>query len=220
MKLTLIILGLIFCLNFNLIKASVASDQSTKTNAFDPKEDCSTIEKTLDTAKNAAIISCKWISEIGAGSKNETGSAFNKIAFARFCGSNYVGISAYIKDLTAESHKKFQYVLLHPTKPGIEKDMGLVHKEFFLGYKVFEQNNFAASLNNGNGCWYPYYWTKPGEMEASPKITFVIRCKDKKTGVEMVAASGVHVTHDYIDRLNPPKQCEGVASKSPYEKHN
>ncbi|MBF0363175.1 MAG: hypothetical protein HQK49_19290 [Oligoflexia bacterium] len=184
---------------------------------FNNKEDCSTINGELQAAKHAAITSCKWIEELGSGDKNDEKSAFYKIAASRFCENNYVWIQEYIPNLTDKTPAEYKTVLLHPVKPALENDLKLIHKEFARSYKIVEQHNLAASLNNGKGCWDYYYWTKPGQEIPTEKISFIIRCKDKITGKEMMAAAGAHATHATYKKINPP-ECNGTDNPHPYEK--
>ncbi|MBF0363073.1 MAG: hypothetical protein HQK49_18780 [Oligoflexia bacterium] len=211
--LSTLILGL--GLNFGL-SSNFSTYAETAIKFTNEKEDCSTIEKQLQMAKKASLTACQWIAELGAGSRDDANSGFGKIAAARFCDGNYVYITEYIPNLTATSHSNYKYMLLHPVKPGLEKDMSTVHKVFASDYHVPEQTNFAASLNEGKGCWFPYYWTKPGDTAPSEKISFAVRCTDKITKKPMIATAGVHAPHTLYKSLNPP-ECAGTDNKWPYK---
>lgn len=206
---------IIFYFLFLILPSIVFAELSTL--KFNENENCSTIDGELEAAKQAAIIACRWIEDIGAGDRNDEKSGFYKISKSRFCANNYVWIMKYIPDLTSTYPKEIKSILLHPTKPGIEDDLKMVHKVLAHGHRVGEQHNYAASLNNGKGCWEHYYWTKPGSENASEKISFIIRCKDKITGQLMIAAAGVHATHAKYKELNPP-ECRDTDNPSPYSK--
>ncbi|MBF0360866.1 MAG: hypothetical protein HQK49_07635 [Oligoflexia bacterium] len=184
---------------------------------FDPNEKCDTEENRIETAKKAGQLACKWIEEIGAGSKDDPNSAFAMISKRRFCGEDYVAVLRYFEGMTAKSHIGEFIVLLHPVKPGLEK-LKNPHTDMGNGYLVGEQHNAVGDLHPA-GCWIPYLWTKPGTEIKREKITFVLRCKDKLTGMYMLPSSGIYASHTHLKKLNPP-ECKGAEDKNPYKNKN
>lgn len=188
--------------------------EAGKAIPFDPNEDCSTTEKNVETAKNAALMACDWIETKGAGIKDNLELAFGMINVRRFCTDNYVWVLDYVEDMTATSHTNYKITLLHPVRPALESNMIQVHRDFGRGYYIIEQQNLAAKLNP-EGCWIPYLWTKPGTTETSEKISFIKKCKDKITKKYMQVGAGVHAPHELLKKLNPP-QCKPAEEPHPY----
>ena len=95
--------------------------------------------------------------------------------------------------------------------------MKIIHREFAQGHRIVKQHNYSATLNDGQGCWDYYYWTKLGEEIPSEKVSYVLRCKDKITGKIMFAAAGVHASHAEYMKINPPNY-KGTDNPRPYAK--
>ncbi|MBF0362888.1 MAG: hypothetical protein HQK49_17850 [Oligoflexia bacterium] len=191
-----------------------APAQAFEAPAFDPNEKCDSRDGQIVAARTAVETSCKWISEIGLGTREDPNSAISKMNKHRFCKDNYVFAGYYIEGLTATSHQDFKMVVLHPVKPALEKVV-TPHYDFGNGYKMGEQFNYAATVHP-KGCWSPYLWTRPETEQKIEKITFSMKCdKDKITGKYHIVAAGIYASHDILEKLNPAA-CKGVENKSPY----
>lgn len=210
-------LSLFVLLFITLIPQNLLSQSDNLKNApaFNPNEDCSTSVKEIQVAKEAAQIACKWIEEIGAGDKNDPQTAFGKIFRYRFCQDNYVWILEWVDNVTSTSHAPYKIMLLHPTKPALEDNLNLVHLDFGRGYHVIEQQLMTGKVQP-QGCWIPYYWTKPGTEKATQKISFIMRCKDKLSGKYMTAGAGIYGDHNIIRKLNPA-ECKPAEQPIPFK---
>lgn len=213
------VIGKVFFVVFFIISITftAGSDLLAAPLAFNSNENCSDVKGEMEAAKDAVIASCKWIKDIGKGKRENIDSAFGKIFKHRFCKDNYVYIIEYLADLRLDNHKDDKIMLLHPVKPGLEKSL-TPHFIFNGGYRILSQQMVAAKMHP-EGCWIKYLWTKPGTEKLTDKITYTMKCKDKETGKEFLAAGGVYASHKLATDENAKAktaECNGI-SRSPYE---
>ena len=118
---------------------------------------------------------CKLVEEKGS-------AALSEIKAMRFdcCNeNNYVWIN------TVEDAPK---MVMHPIKPMLDgKDLS--NNADPNGKKLFVEFVKAVRVKP-KGDWVEYHWTKGGEADATPKISWVRSCKPKDTSQEWVVGSG------------------------------
>lgn len=131
-----------------------------------------------EDAKKAVEVACGELSK-------DKDKGLKAVEAYRYCGQNYV----WLQD-TPEIR-----MVLHPIKTKLNhKAYGGRNKKDLKGYedkspekkKIFIEFDKMA-LAKAEGGWVDYVWPKPGEENATPKTSFVMKCK----GTNIVAGSGV-----------------------------
>jgi methyl-accepting chemotaxis protein len=102
----------------------------------------------------------------------------------KYCGQNYV----WIQDSPEVR------MVLHPIKRKLNhKAHGGRNAKDLKGYKdkkgkaIFIEFDKVAAANAAGG-WVDYVWPKPGDEDATPKVSYVKKCAG---GLNFVAGSGV-----------------------------
>ena len=94
-------------------------------------------------------------------------------------------------------HDTDSRMLMHPIKPKMENTEIIGLKD--AGGKLFfgEMNQVAQEKGAG---WVDYMWPKPGEKQASKKISYIKLCK--ADGKELIIGCGVYdITEEDIARM-------------------
>lgn len=130
-----------------------------------------------EEAKKSVEWACKQISKDGK-------KALDAIKKYKYCGQNYV----WIQDSPEVR------MVLHPIKRKLNhKAHGGRNKKDLKGYKdkkgkaIFIEFDKVANASKAGG-WVDYVWPKPGDEDATPKVSYVKKCGGD---LNWVAGSGV-----------------------------
>ncbi|RKY34958.1 MAG: hypothetical protein DRP78_05945 [Candidatus Omnitrophota bacterium] len=90
-------------------------------------------------------------------------------------------------------------MLMHPIKEALDGTNVLESKDPNGFYLFVAMNELAEEKGSG---WVPYMWPKPGDSEASPKVSYVYLVE--KDGKAYVAGAGMYdVTAEQIKAMFP-----------------
>lgn len=156
--------------NLNLYKASPEVNQQSIAKAKATEKNKPTKKLIMDKVRKAA----KLLEKEGAK------------AFPKFNGKNseflFSGTYVWVHDLEGRMR-------MHPIKPKMASGKSLLFLKDKKGNAIFVGMNKIA-VEKGEG-WYQYVWPKPGEKEASPKLSFVKKVKSKD-GETLVLGCGAY----------------------------
>ncbi len=144
------------------------------------KESLAKCKATATDKPTKAILESK-VKEAAELLKNE-----GRAAFPKFHGKDspflFCGTYVWIHDLEG-------FMRTHPIKPKMASGKAMLFLKDKKGNKLFVGMNKIAR-ETGEG-WYEYVWPKPGEKEASPKLSYV-KLTTTPEGDQLVVGSGVY----------------------------
>lgn len=178
-----------WAVSFGLAQDKPAADPA-KEEAL-AKESAQKCEQTAATKATPKMI----IDKVNAAA--ELVAKEGKNAFPKFKGkdSEFIFAGTYIW-----IHNLDGVMLMHPIKPKMETTNVLTMKDP-KGKAIFSEMNRLVT-EQGAG-WYEYSWPKPGQSEASPKVSYVKLVK--KGNETFVIGCGVYdLTLADIKKAEPP----------------
>lgn len=95
------------------------------------------------------------------------------------CGDNYIWVQETSNEIK---------MIMHPIKQNLN-GQSLVSQKDENNFPLFVEFDKAAK-KNPSGAWVEYLWPKPNAKKATPKISYVKKCK-LKNGSEWIAGSGL-----------------------------
>lgn len=132
---------------------------------------------TKETAEKFVQETCNKIE--AANDEKSAKAGWPQSLLFKNCGENYIWVQE-----TSDQIK----MIMHPIKQNLNGQSLVTHKD---------ENNFPlfvefdkAAKKNPNGAWVEYLWTKPNVKKATPKISYVKKCR-LKNGSEWIAGSGL-----------------------------